>query len=71
MAKETVVRSNKLFTMYKRVARRRGRGAKFQWNAEAQYVITYAGGYYADKPSRVFKSFKEADKEWVYLTLKY
>lgn len=71
MAKITVVRSNKLFTLYKRVARRRGRGSKFQWNAKAQYVITYAGEHYANKPSKVFKSFEEADKEWVYMTLKY
>jgi hypothetical protein len=71
MAKVTVVRSNKLFTLYKRVARRKGRGSKFQWNAQAQYVITYDGWLDADKPSKVFKSFEEADKEWVYMTLKH
>jgi hypothetical protein len=57
--------------MYKQVARRKGRGSKFQWNAKAQYVITYAGGHYTNKPSKVFKSFEEADKEWVYMTLRY
>lgn len=71
MAKVTVVRSNKLFTLYKRVERCKGRGSKFQWNAKAQYVITYTSENYAKKPSKVFKSFEEADKEWVYLTLKY
>lgn len=71
MAKVTVIRSNKLFTMYKRVARRRGRGNKFQWNASPQYVITYSGEAYVNKPSKVFKTFEEADKEWIYLTLRY
>lgn len=71
MAKVTVIRSNKLFTMYKRVARCRGRGSKFQWNAKSQYVITYACEHYENKPSKVFKTFDEADKEWVFMILKY
>lgn len=71
MAKVTVIRSNKLFTMYKRVARRKGRGSKFQWNAKSQFVITYSGKAYNSKPPRVFKTFEEADKEWIYLTLKH
>lgn len=71
MAKTTVIRTNKMFTMYKQVARRKGRGSKFQWNAKSQYVITYAGKQYRGKPTKVFKSFVEADKEWVYLTLRY
>ena len=66
MAKTTVVRTNKLFTMYRKVARNKGRGSKFQWNAKTQYVFTYA-----DKTSKVFKSFEDADKEWVYLTLRH
>lgn len=71
MSKVTVLRTNKNFTMYKRVARRKGRGSKFQWNAKSQYVITYAGEYYKDKPVKVFKTFEEADREWVYMILKY
>lgn len=71
MAKTTVIRTNKRFTMYKQVARRKGRGSKFQWNAKSQYVITYAGESYSGKPTKVFKSFEDADKEWVYLTLRY
>lgn len=71
MAKVTVIRTNKNFTMYKRVARRKGRGSKFQWNAKSQYVITYAGEPYKDKPTKVFKTFEEADREWVYMILKY
>ncbi len=71
MAKTTVVRTNKKFTMYKQVARRKGRGSKFQWNAKSQYVITYSGEDYPNKPARVFNSFEDADKEWVYLTLRY
>ena len=71
MSKVTVLRTNKNFTMYKRVARRKGRGSKFQWNAKSQYVITYAGEHYKDKPVKVFKTFEEADKEWVYMILKY
>lgn len=71
MAKTTVIRTNKLFTMYKRVERARGRGVKFQWNAKAKYVITYAGESYHGKPTKVFKSFEDADKEWVYLVLRY
>jgi len=71
MAKVTVIRSNKLFTMYRRVARRKGRGSKFQWNAKSQFIITYSGEVYKNKPSRVFKTFEEADKEWIYLTLKH
>jgi len=71
MAKTTVIRTNKKFTMYKQVARRKGRGSKFQWNAKAQYVITYAGESYHGKPTKVFKTFEDADKEWVYLTLRY
>ena len=71
MAKTTVIRTNKLFTMYKQVARRKGRGSKFQWNAKSQYIITYAGVTYKNKPARVFKTFEEADKEWVFLTLKH
>jgi hypothetical protein len=71
MAKTTVIRTNKKFTMYKQVARRKGRGSKFQWNAAAQYIITYAGEPYKNKPSKVFKTFEEADKEWVYMILKH
>jgi hypothetical protein len=74
MAKITVIRTNNKFTMYKQVARRKGRGSKFQWNAKAQYVITYTGNHFVrseDYPDKVFKSFEEADKEWVYLTLRY
>ncbi len=69
MSKVTVLRTSKNFTMYKRVARRKGRGSKFQWNAKSQYVITYAGDRYKDV--KVFKTFEEADKEWVYMILKY
>lgn len=71
MSKTTVIRTNRLFTMYRRVARRKGRGSKFQWNAKSQYVITYATDEYNGKPGKVFKTFEEADKEWVYLTLRY
>ena len=82
MAKVTVVRKMKNFVMYKRVARRRGRGCKFQWNAKSKYVITYADAkskyvityadeHYATKPTKVFNTLEEADKEWVYLTLRY
>lgn len=71
MAKTTVIRTNKLFTMYKQVARRKGRGSKFQWNAKSQFVITYSGENYHGKPTKVFKTFEEADKAWVFLTLKH
>lgn len=71
MAKTTVVRTNKQFTMYRSVGRNKGRGAKFQWNAKSQYVITYSGEHYPNKPTKVFKSLEEANKEWVYLTLRY
>ena len=71
MSKTTVVRTSKLFTMYRKVARRRGRGSKFQWNAKTQYVITYSSEPYKGMPAKVFNSFEEANKEWVYLTLRY
>ena len=71
MAKVTVIRTNKNFTLHKRVERRKGRGSKFQWNCKPQYVITYACEPYKNKPSKVFKTLEEADKEWVYMTLKY
>jgi hypothetical protein len=71
MAKITVIRSNKKFTLYKRVARRKGRGSKFQWNAKSQYVITYTTEEYKGKPGKVFNTFEDADKEWVYLTLRH
>ncbi len=71
MAKTTVVRTNKLFTMYRTVARRRGRGSNFQWNVKAKYTITYAGGEYKGIPVKVFKTLDEADKEWIYLMLKH
>ena len=68
MAKVTVVRTNKDFTIHKRVERRKGRGSKFQWNCKPQYVITRKGN---KVPIKVFKTFEEADKEWVYMILKY
>ena len=71
MAKTTVIRTNKLFTMYKQVSRRKGRGSKFQWNSKSQYIITHVGETYKNKPPKVFKTFEEADKEWVYMMLKY
>lgn len=71
MANTTVVRSNKLFTMYKRVEKPKGRGSKFQWNAKPQFIITYSGSQYFNRPSKVFNTLEEADKEWVYLTLRH
>jgi len=71
MAKTTVVRTSKLFTMYRKVARHRGRGCKFQWNAKTQYIITYSSEKYKSMPTKVFKTLEEANKEWVYLTLRY
>jgi hypothetical protein len=65
--KNVVVRTNKNFTMYKQVIRLRGRGSKFQWNAKSRYVITKANSML---PIKVFKTFEEADKEWVYMILK-
>lgn len=71
MAKITVIRTNKLFNMYKRIARRKGRGSKFQWNAKPQFLITYAGEDYKNTPAKVFKTFEDADKEWIYLILRH
>lgn len=71
MAKNGIVRSNRLFVMYRRVAKKRGRGSKFQWNAKAQYAITYIGPDFQNTPTKVFKTLEEADKEWVYLMLKH
>ena len=71
MTKTTVIRTNKLFTMDKQVARRRGRGSKFQWNAKSPYVITHAGETYKNTLPKVYKTFEDADKEWIYLTLKH
>lgn len=65
MEKITVIRSNPKLTMMKRVERRRGRGAKFQWNAAAtSYIISSPLLF-----TKTYSTFKEADKAWVYLTL--
>lgn len=69
--KNTIIRTTKNFTMHKIVTKPKGRGSKFQWNAKPQFVITYSGGPYKNKPSKVFNTFEEADKEWVYMILKY
>lgn len=67
-----IIRIHKMFTMYRKVAKRRGRGSKFQWNVKpTQYVITYSSERYKNIPTKVFNSFEDADKEWVYMILRY
>ena len=68
MSKIKVIRTNKNFTMHQIAERKRGRGAKFQWNSTCTYVIT---AHKANIESKRFKTFDEADKEWVYLILMF
>ncbi len=64
-----ILRSHEKFELYRAApVRPRGRGAKFQWNSEAEYVISF---YRLGEPLRKFKTLAEADKEWVYLVLKH
>jgi len=65
MTKTKVIRSNSKFTMTRKVERRKGRGAKFQWNTTAtSYIITSPLLF-----TKTYNTFEEADKAWVYLTL--
>jgi hypothetical protein len=66
--KNTVIRTNKNFTMYKQILKPKGRGSKFQWNVKPRYVITRVNSLL---PIKVFKTFEEADKEWIYMILKH
>jgi len=51
--------------MTRKVERRKGRGAKFQWNTTAtSYIITSPLLF-----TKTYNTFEEADKAWVYLTL--
>ena len=70
MSKTKVIRTTAYMTMYRKVERRRGRGANFQWNAQNQYLLV---SNHPGKPliTNHFKTFEEADREWVYLTLRY
>lgn len=64
-----VIRKHKKFTLYRSSpSKPRGRGAKFQWNVESEYAII---SFEPDYPEKKFKTLAEADKEWVYLVLKY
>lgn len=64
-----VIRKHKKFTLYRSSPTKpRGRGAKFQWNAESEYTISFV---HPGCPKKKFKTLAEADKEWVYLVLKH
>lgn len=68
-AAHKIIRTHKKFTLYRSApVKPRGRGAKFQWNAETEYAIIFAQPDYTTKK---FKTLAEADKEWVYLVLKH
>lgn len=67
---DKIIRTHKKFTLYRSApAKPRGRGAKFQWNAETEYAIIFYPS--SGEPRRKFKTLAEAEKEWVYLVLKH
>lgn len=52
--------------LYKRMVRKKGKGAVFQWNSTPEYVIERRIGKIV---TRVFKSLEEAEKEWIIVLL--